>query len=161
MVILLWIHQQKQNKIVSNILISRVFLKKNLYFGFTNFVSLGPPYGYQELIIMTLLKSENKMGTLQEIYEKIMEDFTYFRYATSDRNWKKKIREELNTHQSLFIKVTDDENVQLWMLDPNVDETFILKNLQPTNLSTDELHKCDICDHLFTSIGEAKYHTCP
>ena len=120
-----------------------------------------PPYGYQELIIMTLLKSQNKMGTLQEIYEKIMEDFTYFRYATSDRNWKKKIREELNTHQSLFIKVTDDENVQLWMLDPNVDETFILKNLQPTNLSTDELHKCDICDHLFTSIGEAKYHTCP
>ena len=122
-----------------------------------------PPYGYQELIIMTLLKSQNKMGTLREIYEKIMEDFPYFRYnATSDdRNWKKKIREELSTHKSLFIRVTDDENVQLWMLDPNVDETFILKNLQPTNLSTDELHKCDICDHLFTSIGEAKYHTCP
>ena len=68
-------------------MVSRIFLK---------FVSLGPPYGYQELIIMTLLKSENKMGTLQEIYEKIMEDFSYFRYATSDRNWKKKIREELN-----------------------------------------------------------------
>ena len=104
---------------------------------------------------MTLLKNQNKMGTLREIYEKIMEDFPYFRYgATSDRNWKKKIREELNTHKSLFIRVTDDEDVQLWMLDPNVDETFILKNLQPTNLSSDELHKCDICDHLFTTIGK-------
>ncbi|XP_049944453.1 uncharacterized protein LOC126426603 [Schistocerca serialis cubense] len=92
-----------------------------------------PPFQYEELIAMAILKSPHRRATLSEIKAYIASRFPYF--ERSEKRWQKSVHCKL-FFSDFFVKVPlavryrRGKQCNLWMLDPRYENMFRNGNLQ-------------------------------
>ena len=90
-----------------------------------NYTHAKPPYSYISLITMALQSSQNKMMTLSEIYNWIMELFPFYRQ--NQQRWQNSIRHSLSFNDC-FVKVPRSADKpgkgSYWSLHPDAGNMF-------------------------------------
>ena len=90
-----------------------------------NYTHAKPPYSYISLITMALQSSHNKMMTLSEIYNWIMELFPFYRQ--NQQRWQNSIRHSLSFNDC-FVKVPRSADKpgkgSYWSLHPDAGNMF-------------------------------------
>ncbi|OLL23552.1 Fork-head transcriptional regulator 2 [Neolecta irregularis DAH-3] len=84
-----------------------------------------PPFSYVALIGLIILNNSDKAMLLADIYQSIMDQFSYFRYHTS--GWQNSIRHNLSLNDAFKRKARRDASTgkgQLWYVDESFEQAI-------------------------------------
>ncbi|XP_036401992.1 forkhead box protein I2-like [Megalops cyprinoides] len=84
-----------------------------------------PPYSYSALIAMAIQSSQDKKVTLSQIYQYVVDNFTF--YKKSKAGWQNSIRHNLSLNDCFKKVARDDDDPgkgNYWTLDENCEKMF-------------------------------------